>query len=286
MTIDSTSPPVAEETGTTEAPPPKPVELSENSSLPSGPRDLEGEVTNDIKSAIFDSAELATRSASLAAKAGLELHQAAQELIRTSASQLRMNKILLGAFAGLLLVVLGLFALISYRLQDRVSQLDAMVLAVGKRVISMDAAVELFNSVSDVVRDVSQKQDAISNAQAKLEQRIMDAVKSTQSVPDVKTNPVEDKNIEVIRLVQEVNAKLVQQANAAKLTSTQIQKLQNSIPDAGNCRREMEAIVLQVKERAVPETGPSIVAPSVVKQRERLVQFPRTSPLGQSTEKP
>lgn len=287
MNIDSTPPAVAEETGATEASPRTPVDSSGKNALASGgPRNLEAGVTNDIKSAIFDSAELATRSASLAAKAGLEMHQAAQELIRTSASQLRMNKILLGAVGGLLLVVLSLFALISFRLQDRVSQLDAMVLAVGKRVISMDAAVELFNSVSDVIKDVSQKQDAISNSQAKLEQRIVDAVKSTQAVPDLKPSPVDDKNKEVLRLVQEVNTKLVHQANAAKLTSAQIQKLQSTIPDAGNFRREMEAIVLQMKERAVPETAASVAAPSVAKQRERLVQFPRTSPSGQSAEKP
>ncbi len=244
------------------------------------------DVTQDIQSAMFDSAELATRSASLAAKAGLEMHQGAQELMKTSVSQQKINKILLGIFGVMLLLALTLFTVISYRLQDRVSQLDAMVLAVGKRVISMDAAVELFNSVSDVVKDVSQKQDAISNAQGKLEQRIDEAIKSTPVLPDLKAKPVDDKTKELLRLIQEVNAKLQLQASSVKSVSAQVQKLQGSLPDAGNFRRDMEAMVQQMKERSVPEAAVAAAAPSSIKQRERLVQFPRTSAAGATTEKP
>ncbi|MEI7535753.1 MAG: hypothetical protein WCJ76_01010 [Comamonadaceae bacterium] len=251
----------------------------------------DAEITQDIKTAVFDSAELATRSASLAAKAGLEMHQAAQALMKTAASQRKMNKILLGVFGGLTLLALSLFAVMSLRLQDRVSQLDAMILAVGKRVVSMDASVELFNGVSDVVKDVSQKQDSISNAQGKLEQRIEEAIKSTQAVPEPKAKPVDDKNKELLKMVQEVNARLLQEANSVKTISAQIQKLQSSLPDAGNFRREMDAIVRQMKERSVPEAAlstaaPSIGAPAVVKPRERVVQFPRTSAAGVAPEKP
>jgi hypothetical protein len=250
----------------------------------------EAEIAQDIKTAVFDSAELATRSASLAAKAGLEMHQAAQELMKTSASQTKMNKILLGVFGGLTLLALSLFAFMSLRLQDRVSQLDAMLLAVGKRVVSMDASVELFNGVSDVVKDVSQKQDSISSAQGKLEQRIEEAIKSTQPVPDAKAKPVDDKNKELLKMVQEVNARLLQEANSVKTISAQLQKLQSSLPDAGNFRREMDAIVRQMKERPVPEAAPaptSSASPAVVKPRERVVvQYPRTSAAGVASEKP
>lgn len=245
-----------------------------------------GDVTQDIQSAMFDSAELATRSASLAVKVGLEMHQAAQELIKTSVAQQKMNKILLGAFGGMLLLALTLFTIISYRLQDRVRQLDAMVLAVGKRVISMDAAVELFDSVSDVIKDVSQKQDVISSGQGKLEQRIDEAIKSAPAVPDLKAKPVDDKTKELLKLIQEVNAKLQLQSNSVKSVSAQIQKMQSSLPNSSNFRRDMEAMVQQIQERSVPEATPGVATPTIVKQRERLVQFPRTSGAGATTEKP
>ena len=271
MTTETTSPSAAETSPT------------------AAPAQGDAEIAQDIKSAVFDSAELATRSASLAAKAGLEMHQAAQELMKTSASQNKMNKILLGVFGGLTLLALSLFAFMSLRLQDRVSQLDAMLLAVGKRVVSMDASVELFNGVSDVVKDVSQKQDSISSAQGKLEQRIEDAIKSTQPVPDAKAKPVDDKNKELLKMVQEINARLLQEANSVRTISAQIQKLQSNLPDAAKFRREMDAIVRQMKERPAPEAAPapaSIASPAVVKPRERVVQYPRTSAAGAAPEKP
>ena len=248
--------------------------------------DQEIKTANDIKSAVFDSAELATRSASLAAKAGLEMHQAAQKLMQTSAAQTKINKILLGTFGAFLMIALVLFGVSSYRLQERVSQLDAMVLAVGKRVINMDASVQLFDSVSDVIKDVSQKQDAISNAQAKLEQRIVETIMKSQVVPEVKPTVLDDKSKELLRAVQEINVNISQQASATKSLSAQIQKLQMSNSDAGTLRREMENLTHQMRDRVVTDQAAVVAAPVAAKPRERLVQFPRNSPTGTAPEKP
>ena len=248
--------------------------------------DQEIKTANDIKSAVFDSAELATRSASLAAKAGLEMHQAAQKLMQTSAAQTKINKILLGTFGAFLMIALVLFGVSSYRLQERVSQLDAMVLAVGKRVINMDASVQLFDSVSDVIKDVSQKQDAISNAQAKLEQRIVETIMKSQVLPEVKPTVLDDKSKELLRAVQEINVNISQQASATKSLSAQIQKLQMSNSDAGTLRREMENLTHQMRDRVVTDQAAVVAAPVAAKPRERLVQFPRNSPTGTAPEKP
>ena len=248
--------------------------------------DQEIKTANDIKSAVFDSAELATRSASLAAKAGLEMHQAAQKLMQTSAAQTKINKILLGTFGAFLMIALVLFGVSSYRLQERVSQLDAMVLAVGKRVINMDASVQLFDSVSDVIKDVSQKQDAISNAQAKLEQRIVETIMKSQVVPEVKPTVLDDKSKELLRAVQEINVNISQQASATKSLSAQIQKLQMSNSEAGTLRREMENLTHQMRDRVVTDQAAVVAAPVAAKPRERLVQFPRNSPTGTAPEKP
>jgi len=248
--------------------------------------DQEIKTANDIKSAVFDSAELATRSASLAAKAGLEMHQAAQKLMQTSAAQTKINKILLGTFGAFLMIALVLFGVSSYRLQERVSQLDAMVLAVGKRVINMDASVQLFDSVSDVIKDVSQKQDAISNAQAKLEQRIIETIMKSQVLPEVKPTVLDDKSKELLRAVQEINVNISQQASATKSLSAQIQKLQMSNSEAGTLRREMENLTHQMRDRVVTDQAAVVAAPVAAKPRERLVQFPRNSPTGTAPEKP
>ncbi len=248
-------------------------------------------MAEELKSAIFDSAELATRSAALAAKAGMEMHQAAAALMTTTLSQQKMNKILLGVFGGVLVLALGLFTFLSFRLQDRVSQLDSMILAVGKRVITMDSSVSLFDSVSDIIKDVSQKQDVISNNQAKLELRIDEVIKTIQAASETKPKPPEDKGKEMLRLLEDINSKLSQQSNSTKAVSTQIQRLQGSLPDAGGIRRELEEMAKHMKERPATETAPSGSQPSAVppvapKPRERLVQYPRTSPAAAAGEKP
>lgn len=268
MTTETTSPPVAENTSD------------------AGKVQSEIEIAEDIKSTVFDSAELATRSASLAAKAGMEMHLAAQELLKTTASQQKINKILLGVFGGVSLLALVLFAIMSLRMQDRVSQLDAMVLAVGKRVVSMDASVDLFNGVSDIVKDVSQKQDSISNAQAKLELRIDEAILNTQTVPDPKAKPADDKSKEMLKLMQDIHARVQQDANSLKSVSAQIQKLQSNLPDTSHFRRDMEVLLRQVKERPAPVVAPSVAVTPVVKPSERLVQYPRVSAPGVTPEKP
>jgi len=244
----------------------------------------------DLKTTLIDSAELATRGASLAAKAGVEMHQAALKLMENSLIQQKTNKIILGIFAGTMLVAIVLFVFIAVRMQSKVSQLDAMVLAVGKRVVSMDASIEQVSSASDLLKDVAQKQDAINSAQVKLESRIDEAIKTAQAAPDLKAKQLEDKNKDLLKLIQSLDGKIQAQASSAKSISGQIQKVQSSLSDASNLKRELDTLNRQLKEKksqeALVAVPTPISAPVAVKPRERLVQFPRTSQPGSSSEKP
>lgn len=242
----------------------------------------------DLKTTLIDSAELATRGASLAAKAGVEMHQAAQKLMENSIIQQKLNKIIMGVFGATMLLAIGLFAVIGFRMQSKVSQLDAMVLAVGKRVVSMDASIEQVSTASDLLKDVAQKQDSISNAQSKLEGRIDEAIKASQVAPDLKAKQLEEKNKDLLKLVQALDGKIQAQASSAKSISGQIQKVQSSLSEAGNLKRELESLNRQLKEKKIQETAVSLPVPSSVipKPKERLVQFPRTALPVSPQEKP
>jgi hypothetical protein len=175
-------------------------------------------------------------------------------------------------------------------MQSKVSQLDAMVLAVGKRVVSMDASIEQVSSASDLLKDVAQKQDAISSAQVKLENRIDEAIKTAQVAPDLKAKQLDEKNKDLLKLIQSLDGKIQAQANSAKSISGQIQKVQSSLPDAANLKRELDSLSRQLKEKKLQEaqvTAPAPVLPQVaVKPKERMVQFPRTAQTGSPPEKP
>ena len=245
------------------------------------------EKINELKSTLLDSAELATRGAALAAKAGAEMHHAAENLMKNFVIQQKFNKIILGALGGVMLVSIVISTFMAIRMQDRISQLDLMVLAVGKRVVSMDSSIELITNSSDLIKDVSKKQDDINNMQSKLEAKVEESIKLVQVLPDLKNKIPEDQNKDLKILFQGLDVKIQAQTNSNKIISSQLQKLQASVPEMGSFRREVDSITRQLKERQAVEIAvPPPVPAVVVKQREKVVQFPRTALPSGASEKP
>ena len=245
----------------------------------------EAEKMQDLKSTLLDSAELATRGASLAVKAGVEMHHAAEKLMTSSVTQQKFNKIILLAFGATMTIALVLFVVMAIRMQSKITQLDAMVLAVGKRVVTMDASIELVSTASDLFKDFSSKQDALTNAQLKLEGKIDESMKAALVAPDPKSKPVEDTSKEIKLLFQNLESKIQAQASSIKSISSQIQKLQTSLPDPNSFKRELESASRLLKERQILDAAP-IVSPPVVKPKEKIVQFPRITQPGTGADKP
>ena len=245
----------------------------------------DAEKLQDLKSTLLDSAELATHGASLAVKAGVEMNQAAEKLILSTVTQQKFNKIILLLFGVTMTLAIVLFTVMAFRIQSKIGQLDAMVLAVGKRVVAMDASIELVSTASELIKDVSTKQDALSSAQIKLENKIDESIKLTQVVPDLKAKQPEDKNKELKLLLQNLDLKIQAQANSTKLLAAQIQKLQISLPDPNSFKRELESASRLLKERQVLDTTSTTVAPTIVKPKEKVVQFPRVAQPTTATEK-
>ena len=69
----------------------------------------------DMKSTLLDAAELSNRAAGLAAKAGSDLHSAADHVMESNASVRIYGIVVLAAFAILMMIGLGLFGFIARR---------------------------------------------------------------------------------------------------------------------------------------------------------------------------
>ncbi len=119
----------------------------------------------DMKSTLLDAAELSNRAAGLAAKAGADLHSAADHVMESNASVRIYGIVVLAAFGILMMIGLGLFGFMSMRLQSRINQADAMLLAVGKRVVAMDESIELLTDTGERLRDMAAKQDLLASQQ-------------------------------------------------------------------------------------------------------------------------
>ena len=242
----------------------------------------------EMKSTMLDSAELANRAAGMAAKAAGNMHSASTQLIESYSAQKMYLIIVLAVFGLLMVLAISLFAFMSFRLQQRVTQADAMLIAVGKRVIAMDESLELFTGHGEALREVASKQDAIISAQTKIELRLDEVMRGVQAAADSIAKPANDKDKDkapdVAKLIKDLDGKLAAQANAISNLSSQVRSAGTptpSRPDPAAVRKEAEAIVRQLKaaEASVKPATPATTAPAAPKVPEKpvekVVQYPR-----------
>jgi DNA repair exonuclease SbcCD ATPase subunit len=251
----------------------KPADPSLHSAT-QAPEELEG-----LKIVVLESAELATRSANMATNAGADLKAATKHLDTTLAIQKKQTTILFAAAGGLMLVAATVFAAMTVSLKSRINQLDTMVGAVGKRVVELDASMELVGSVNEALQEMVSKQEGLTKMQGKLEARLDEAIKNSQSVPEQTAQQVDAKGQVLAKQVKGMDSRLQQQANTLKTLSSQLQNLQGAVGETGGLKREMEAIAKLQRDRQSAETTASTQAAaatvSAARQREKMIQYPR-----------
>jgi chromosome segregation ATPase len=148
--------------------------------------------------------------------------------------------------------------------------------------------MELVGSVNDALQEMVSKQEGLTNMQGKLEARLDEAIKNSQSVPEQTAKQVDAKGQVLAKQVQGMDGRLQQQANALKTLSTQLQNLQGAVGETGGLKREMEAIAKLQRERQSAETTATTQAAAATvaaaRQREKMIQYPRaqqeTTPSG------
>jgi len=255
----------------------------------------------EMKSTMLDSAELANRAAGMAAKAAGDMHGASTQLIESYAGQKMYLIIVLAVFGLLMVLAMSVFAFMSFRLQQRVAQADAMLIAVGKRVIAMDEGLELFTGHGEALREVASKQDAIISAQTKIDLRLDEVMRGVQAAADTITKPAtvahdkdKDKAPDMAKLIKDLDSKLQAQSSAISNLSSQVRAMGTPAParpDPAAVRKEAEALVRQLKaaEASVKPATPSATTPSAApkvpeKPVEKVVQYPRVQNTGKTPE--
>lgn len=256
----------------------------------------------EMRSTMLDSAQLANRAAGMAAKAAGDMHGASTQLIESYSGQKMYLIIVLAVFGLLMVLSMSVFAFMSFRLQQRVAQADAMLIAVGKRVIAMDESLELFSGHGEALREVASKQDAIISAQTKIELRLDEVMRGVQTAMDTMNKPAahdkdKDKAPDVAKLIKDLDGKLQAQASAINNLSSQVRAVGSAAParpDPAAVRKEAEALVRQLKaaeasvKPATPATAPAAAAAAPPKAPEKplekMVQYPRVQNNGKTPE--
>lgn len=224
---------------------------------------------------VLDSAELATKSAEAATSVSSQLRRATEEFKEVTDAGHKKARLLLAVMGGVMVISLIFFLIMGVRLVSRINQLDAMLMAVGKRVVELNTGMESLEGVNQSVKELASQQVALTKSQGQIEGRIDASLKQSESlvqkVPSETAKQVAASSDSVIRQVQGINAKLQTQANAVQSLGNEVKSLKSAVGNVDGLKRDVEALVTLQKERYL-ETVQKNNANS---SRERAVQFPR-----------
>ena len=224
---------------------------------------------------VLDSADLATQSAEAAASVSSQLRQTTADFKELTEDGHKKARILLAITGGVLVISLIFFLIMGVRLVSRINQLDAMLMAVGKRVVELNSGMESLEGVNQSVKELASQQVALTKSQGQIEGRIDASLKQSESlvqkVPSETAKQVAASSDSVIRQVQGINAKLQSQANAVQSMGNEVKSLKSAVGNVDSLKRDVEALITLQKERYLETVQKNNANAS----RERAVQFPR-----------
>ncbi len=238
-----------------------------------------------LSSTVLEAAEVASQAALAASLAGRELKHTAGVLSDVS---FRMNKrwvIAQGVLAGLLVLSIGFFSIMAARLISKTNQLDATFMAVGKRVVELDAGLTGLQAIQENMDALAERVASLTKAQAELGQRVDNSVQQSNAlvaqVPEQTAKQVADTSSDLLKQVKALDGRLQSQAaatqsqaNAVRNLGAEVKALQGSLGEVAAVKRDVEALVTLQRERfleALQKQGQNVADATAVR-------FPRTQP--------
>ena len=236
-----------------------------------------------LSSAVLDAADVAHRSADVANRISASFESQIGQLSAAAFITRKINTLLIGVSAGVMVLSLIIFAVFSVRLSNRVSELDEMLLAVGKRTVELNAGLSTMESLNAQIKDLSAKQVAMVGVQAQVESKINDALSKSeslmQSMPNRAAQQITQASANLTREVQSINGKLQQQAKAVQTLGDEVKGLKSDMSNVNALKREVNALVVLQKDRVLEQLQrPQQQAVQVVKPKDLPLQYPRPKP--------
>ncbi len=180
----------------------------------------------DITNVVLNSAEVSTRSASVAASIGHQLRAVSDTITENYKRSVLHSRVIMSVFMVFVAIAVGTFFAISTRMQQNIRQLDTITTAAAKRVIELDAAISYSVDSTKRQQELQDKQAEFTESQSKISAQLEDMSKAVLSLP---------------QSVTDQNAK----ANDAKMAALE-KKLQS-----------LETKLQTLVDKPVPSIGPS-----------------------------
>lgn len=208
-----------------------------------------------------NSAADVSRRASSALENGLDhLQKRVNELVDASAKSASLSgRVLLGSVSALL-VAIGLFVFMSFQLSDRVAQVDGMMLAISKRVVQMNSALENFEKMNYSINQLAIKQAQFADNQTLLVQAVTKAEAATKNlntqVPDATAKSVSAQTSVLAGQVKSLKSALVAQGAQLDKVSTsvvalgsQLKSFEGQVDNVSKLNADVEALITLERDK-------------------------------------
>lgn len=216
------------------------------------PKDIRDHL-DALSSVVLDSADVASNAATSATGLAGELQNSVKSVQAAIDAASKQGKIVLIGAGGILMVSVAVFVAMSATLQSRINQTDAMLLAVGKRVVELNAGIEGIDAMNRSLSSFSERTDAIMAAQAKLEEQIKVSLGESKdlvnSLPAQTAKSVEGISKNIAAQVVAMDAQMKKQASAMASLGGQVKSLAGSVGDVAPLKRDVQALVTLQRQR-------------------------------------
>jgi membrane protein involved in colicin uptake len=138
----------------------------------------------ELTSVVLDSAEVSTRSASVAADISATMRAVVLKIQSTNKRNILHSRLVLGVFVACLLVAIGIFLGISLKMTKSIKELDTMIYAMAKRVIEVDASLTAIGKTNSDFSELTDKQDALTMTQTQVASRLEELSKAMTALPN------------------------------------------------------------------------------------------------------
>ncbi len=139
----------------------------------------------ELTSVVLDSAEVSTRSASIAADVSATMRAVVSKIQENNRRNVMHSRIMLGAFCACLLIAMGIFFAITMKMTKSIKELDTMVYAMAKRVIEVDASLTAIGKTHSDFSEITDKQDEVITTQTQVAKRLEELGKTMANMPTV-----------------------------------------------------------------------------------------------------
>jgi uncharacterized phage infection (PIP) family protein YhgE len=241
---------------------------------------------DELAGAVLDAAELANRSAQSAASVTADLHRTTDALQATQSSVRKQSYVVMGIVSLITLLALMFIVVTGIRMNSRINQLDATLLAVAQRAVALNEGLGSLNTINESVGKLASQIEVLARTTGEVGARIDQTVKQSETlasqIPTKTAEQVAAGNQNLARQFEAMNARMQAQAAAVQALGRDVQSLKGAVGNVDKLNRDVQALVTLQRERyleAMQRNAASTSASAAAeRERERSVQYPRVQP--------